>query len=418
MKITDITCTHVAIPKVSSNVIGGGVAYEGNPYRDEDPAHMAKFVDAVPHFGHSVSCIVKVFTDEGIVGLGEAGNDKRCDIERIKQNLIGADVFDVSYLSNFTMQGRGNTLRNFARNVDLPRTKEMSAIEFALWDCIGKKLGQPVYRLLGGKVRKRTPITLFLGERPIDECLRDIDRAVKQGIRTVKLKVGCNDRRDVDLFREVRRQFGDDLVVRIDPNAAWTVPEAIRMLKRMEKYNPQYVEGALRKTDCYGFRRIREATGVPVCICEEFNGYIEMTSEQALARVVELIRMKCCDVLSVDPSRTGGLLGFTKLCAVCEGAGLQVVTHRALTGPSQAAWLTGILLCRAANLAQDIVPIGHPSGAICDTVFETLPVVEGAMQPWDGPGWGMTLLGDVLKRYECVDRNLCGASSGLGDDKR
>ena len=56
-----------------------------------------------------------------------------------------------------------------------------------------------------------------------------------------------------------------------------------------------------------------------------------MTSQEALSHVCELIRMKAFDVLSVDPSRTGGLLGFQKLCAVCEGAGLQVVTHRALT---------------------------------------------------------------------------------------
>lgn len=407
MKITDIECIHVAIPKVSSNIIGGSNAYEGNPYREETTEHMNQFVDTVPHFGHSVSCIVKVYTDEGIVGYGEAGNDKRCDIERIKQNLIGMDVFDLSYLSNFTMQGRGNTLRNFAKNIDLPRTKEMSAIEFALWDIIGKKLNQPVYKLLGGKVREKVPITLFLGERPIDECIADIDRAMKQGIKTVKLKVGCNDKRDVELFQEVRRQFGYDLAVRIDPNAAWTVPEAIRMLKRMEKYNPQYVEGALKKTENYGFRRIREATGVPVCICEQFNGYIEMTTEQALTRVVELIRMKAFDVLSVDPSRTGGLLGFTKVCAVCEGAGLQVVTHRALTSVSQATWLTGIVCSRSANLAQDIVPIGHPSGALYDTVEETLPVENGYMKPWDAPGWGLTIKDDVLKKYECVDKNYC-----------
>lgn len=404
MKITDIECTHIMIPKVSSNIIGGHNAYEGNPYRDEQHEHMKHFVSTVPHFGHSCSCVVKVYTDEGIVGIGEAGAERHCEIHRIRENLIGCDVFDLSYLSNFTMQGRGNTLRNFIKHKDVPRTKEQSAIEFALWDCIGKKVGQPVYKLMGGKVREKVPITLFLGERPIDECIQDIDKAMKSGIRTVKIKVGCNDRRDIDLFREIRDQFGYDLVVRIDPNAAWTVTEAIRMLKRMTPYNPQYVEGALKRNEKYGFRRIREATGIPVCICEQFNGYTEMTTEEALTHVVELIRLKAFDVLSVDPSRTGGLLGFQKICAVCEGAGLQVVTHRALTSISQAVWLTGILVSPSANLAQDIVPVGQPSGPLYDSVFETLQMENGAMRPHEAPGWGLTLNEETINKYACTER--------------
>ena len=95
MKITDIQCIHVQIPKVSTNIIGGSVSYEGNPYRDEEPEHMNQFVGSVPHFGHSCSGIVKVYTDEGIVGIGEAATETtRCEIDRIRDNLIGCDVYD------------------------------------------------------------------------------------------------------------------------------------------------------------------------------------------------------------------------------------------------------------------------------------------------------------------------------------
>ena len=104
MKITDIQCIHIQIPKVSTNIIGGSVSYEGNPYRDEEPEHMNQFVGSVPHFGHSCSCIVKVYTDEGIVGIGEAGAGARCAIDKIRDNLIGCDVYDITYNSNYTMQ--------------------------------------------------------------------------------------------------------------------------------------------------------------------------------------------------------------------------------------------------------------------------------------------------------------------------
>lgn len=104
MKITDIQCIHIQIPKVSTNIIGGSVSYEGNPYRDEEPEHMNQFVGSVPHFGHSCSCIVKVYTDEGIVGIGEAGAGARCAIDKIRDNLIGCDVYDITYKFHYTMR--------------------------------------------------------------------------------------------------------------------------------------------------------------------------------------------------------------------------------------------------------------------------------------------------------------------------
>ena len=127
-----------------------------------------------------------------------------------------------------------------------------------------------------------------------------------------------------------------------------------------------------------------------------------MTSQEALTQVCDLIRMKAFDVLSVDPSRTGGLLGFQKLCAVCEGAGLQVVTHRASTSVSQATWLTGICISPASDLAQDIVPVGQPSGPLYDAANETLFMENGYMKPWDAPGWGLTLNEEVISKYTCA----------------
>lgn len=399
MKITDIECFYLKIPKVSTNIIGGRNKYEGYPYRDKSMEEIKSMVGTSAHFGYSLSCLVKVHTDEGIIGIGEAGGGRPYVVDKIKENIIGTDVFDITHICNRQMEGLGSSPKNPLKHKGLPRTKEMSAIEFALWDCIGKKLKQPVYKLMGGKVREKVAISLFLGERPIDECIKDIDKAIKQGINTVKLKVGLNDRRDIDLFREVRRQFGYELIVRIDPNGAWTVPEGVRVLKQMGKFNPQYVEGALRRIEAYGFRRLREMTGIPVCICEQFNGYYEMNTEEALLRIVELMRMKACDVLSIDPSRVGGLLGFAKACALCEGAGISVVTHRALTGPSHAAWLTGCIVNYATEYAQDIVPVGQPSGPLYDSVYETLPIENGYMKPWDLPGWGMTINEDIINKY-------------------
>ena len=408
MKIIDIECFHVTIPKTTSNVIGGRDAYEGIPYRDEDADTINSFVSKVPHFGNALSCIVKVHTDEGIVGIAEGHSTRRCEIERIRENIINSDVYDISRIANVLMFGRGTSLRARPKNDIFAGTKEMATIEAALWDCIAKKAGVPVYKLMGGKVREKVPITLFLGDRPIDECIEAIGKGIEEGFRTVKLKTGCNDKRDVDLLREIRNEFGYDLILRIDCNAAWDVTDGVRMLKRMAPYNLQYAEGMLRRCERgHGFKRMREAAGVPICICEQFAGYHEISAEEALLRAVDLIRMNACDVLSLDPTRTGGLLGFSQVCALCDGAGIPIVTHRANTSLSGALWLTGCVCNYATSYAQDIVPVGQPSAPQYDTVFETLQSENAYMKPWDAPGWGMTLNEEVLKKYEKVSRTHC-----------
>ena len=401
MKITEIECVHVAIPKTSSNVIGGRDSYEGIPYRDEEAETIASFVGKVTHFGNSQSCVVKVHTDEGITGIGEMACGRRCEIQKIKENIIGSNVYDVSRIANTLMFGRGNSLRARPKNDLLAGSSEMAAIECALWDCIGKKAKVPVYKLLGGKIREQVPITLFLGERPIEECMEAIKNAVDEGIRTIKLKIGCNDQRDIDLLREIRSQFGYDLVLRIDGNAAWTVTEGIRMLKRMQQFNLQYAEGLLRRSESgYNFKRLRDATGVPVCMCEQFAGFHELSCEEALIRAMDLIRLDAVDVISLDPTRTGGLLGFLKVSDLLESAGIKVVTHRALTSISDAIWLTACCCSPATSYAQDLVPVGQPTAPKYDTVHETLQPVNGYMKPWDSPGWGMTLRDDTLSTYK------------------
>ena len=401
MKIIDVKGYELVLPKISTTIIGGRDEYEGIPYRDEPLEEMESFIDKVPHFGKIRSHVVEIYTDDGIIGIGEAENGLRDDFYKIRENLIGMDVYDVQYIMNRRIHGYADTMRNKAPHKNLLFTKDCAAVEFALWDAMGKKAGLPVYKLLGGKVREKNAITLFVGQKSIDHQIEDIDKAIKEGIKTIKIKVGSNDAHDMDLLKEVRRQFGWDLIVRVDPNRAWTVTDGARILKRMADYSIQYVEGALRRIESYGFKRLRELTGIPICICEQFNGPYVMSTEQALVRVQDLIRMEAFDVLSVDPSRTGGLLGFAKICAACEGVGAHVVTHRARCGVSQSVWLNAVITSQAADYAHDIVPIGQPSGAADDIITEPLTHTNGYMVPPDKPGLGVELDMDKVRKY-CV----------------
>lgn len=410
MKITGVKGYHLALPKHSTTIIGGLNDYEGRLYRDVGDEEVRGWTGQSPHFANVMTYLVQIFTDEGIVGYGEVESlyGARGMLRLAGENLLGADPFDVQHIMNEILLGSGNTLRVEAVHPQLPLVKEHLGVEFALWDIIGKKVGQPVCQLLGGKVRRRAAVSLFVGQKGIDQCLADIDRAVKEGIRTVKLKAGANDRRDVELLREVRRQFGWDLIVRVDPNGAWgDVCDAVRILKQMAPYNLQYIEGCLSRGDGESYRRLREMTGVPICMCGEFNGPMQMRARDALAKLADLVRLDAIDVLSVEPSRTGGILGFTQVAAFCEGAGIEVVTHRARGGFMQSCWLNAVITAYSASYAHDIVPFGQPSSIAADIICEPLVHSGGFMEPPAGPGWGVEPDWENIQKY-CVGTEEAG----------
>lgn len=410
MKITGVKGYHLALPKNSTTIIGGVDNYSGHLYRDTPDEQVKDWVGQSVHFANVMTYLVEVHTDEGIVGYGEVESlyGARGSIRMAGENLIDADPLEIQHDFSGVMLGQGNTLRTGGKNPRMYLAKEQIGIEFALWDIAGKKMGVPVYNLMGGKVREKQAITLFLGQKPIDNCLSDIDRAVKEGIRTIKIKAGANDRRDVDLLRAIRDTFGWELILRVDPNGAWgDVTDAVRILKQMEPYNLQYIEDGVCRTDIESHRRLREMTDVPVCICGMFNGPVEMTAHEALIKLADVVRQDAADVVSLDPSRTGGLLGFTQVAAFCEGAGIELVTHRGRGGLMQAIWLTGLSTCYSASYAQDIVPLGQPSSIIEDIITHPLTHENGFMRVPDGNGFGVEINWDNVKKY-CLGTEQAG----------
>jgi L-alanine-DL-glutamate epimerase-like enolase superfamily enzyme len=308
-------------------------------------------------------------------------------LDMLKSVYIGADPCDVQELFNTRYRPR------------MARTKELSALEMACWNIMGKKAGLPVYKLMGGAAREKVAIALFEGVKPIEETVADVVAAVEQGIRTIKVKAGLNIKRDIDVLREIRDAVGDELELRVDANDAWTVPTAISVINQMEKFRVQYVEGPIRGYDWDGYKRIRDRVGVPLCICTALNGDGAMSSEAMLGRLTDLVGKEAVDVVSTDPMRTGGMFGFQKACAICEGAGVQVVTHWPRQRVSQAAWLHLCISNYATTLAQVIIPPGLGVGPVEDIITEPFRHEDGYMKPNERPGLGVDLDHDQLARY-------------------
>ncbi len=256
--------------------------------------------------------IVRVHTDEGLVGLGEATLAPRWSGETspgcvaavrdiLDPALRGADPRDVRACSQFM----NRALRHN------PFTK--AAVEMALWDLAGKAAGLPVYRLLGGKVRAVLPMKMVVGAFEVPKAVALAEQFLDWGVRHLKVKVGLDPAQDLERVRAVRALAGADVTIGIDANCGWNVTTARTMLKAMEALDLLFAEQPVGSQDPSALAQLRGATTIPIMADE---------SVFTLADAWDLTSRRAVDILSIYPGKTGGILPSMAIASVAEAAGI------------------------------------------------------------------------------------------------
>jgi muconate cycloisomerase len=257
--------------------------------------------------------LVTVHTDEGIAGLGEAtvmpgwsgeAPEGTCAlVERyFTPELTGQSPFDLERLMHAL--DRVVVDNYFAK----------AAIEMALLDIQGKKLGVPVYDLLGGRCRDAAiPVKFVVAATEPDIAVRNAQRMVATGFSTIKIKVGRGSpEADVERVRRVREALGGQVHLTVDANGGWTVADAIQTVRRLEPYDLVLVEQPVRREDIRGMARVRSSVGVPVMADE---------SVFSVADALEVVRQDAADIISVYPGKNGGILKARLIAQIAEASG-------------------------------------------------------------------------------------------------
>ncbi len=292
---------------------------------------------------HTVSpfLLVKIHTNEGIVGLGEvsctpiwSGEDQVTAAHFIRDYLAPAlQGEDPAQIERLTARMRYRLAAN-------PFTK--AGVEKALWDILGKAAGLPLYRLWGGPVRDFVPTKFSVSGLEPGKAAELAAWAVAKGFRTMKVKVGIDPEGDIARVRAVRQAIGPDVRLGVDANGGWSPRVAVQTIRRMYEFGIYFAEQPVPPVDPAWMADVRNQVNVPIMADESVN-----TVQDAMS----LARAGAADVLSLYVGKGGGVSVARKIAAVAEAAGLvctvgsnlemgvasAAMIHLAMAAPSIAA---------------------------------------------------------------------------------
>ncbi len=258
----------------------------------------------------SRNVVVRIVTDYGVEGWGEASPSRRVTgetvetvveaLSRIAPRLVGACPLRIERnLETMDQVVEGN-----------PAAK--ATIDIALHDILGKTAGKPLFMLLGGyRAEVLTDFTLSI--KTPREMAIDAVKAVEKGFRALKLKVGVNPSEDVERIRMVREAVGEDVEIRVDANEGWSPEQAVEVLNRVEKFRVRFVEQPVPAHDVKGLARVRRESPIPVMADE---------SVHSPSDALRLIREEAVDMMNIKLAKSGGILRARKISDVAEAAGV------------------------------------------------------------------------------------------------
>ena len=341
------------------------------------------------------SALVKVTTEEGLVGYGEAspmhgGEHSLWVLRDATASLVGADVLDHAVIYDRLLH------RYVKLGPEGAVTGALAALDIALWDIKGKLFDLPIYKLLGGGWRTEVPFYASIGGnagRTVDETVRVVEARWKSETpAAIKIRWdGDRTRQDYDIpgdiakAKAVRKLVGDDFPLAFDANNQYSVGGAIRVGRALEDLGFVWFEEPVQHYDVRAMGEVAQRLDITVSAAEQTY------TTQALVDIINAgVRMVQPDIVKM-----GGITGLMQCAAICFAHGVELVPHQTQPTIGHVANLhvlaTIMHLTKPAEFADPDTRM-HPA-------FRNLPKPEGGkFRIPDGPGLGLELIEDELEK--------------------
>lgn len=342
---------------------------------------------------------LKVKTDEGLVGIGECTVQNREEgvlgylPGAVRRHVIGSDPFNVEDLWL-------RMYRNEFWRGGVIATTVMSGIEIACWDIIGKAVGQPVWRLLGGRCHEKVKAyanAWYTVERAPEEFAKRVKVVLDKGYKALKvdpfgpgsLELTHEEKvRSVELVAAIRDAVGPDVEIFVEMHGRFSAATAIELARMLEPSRPGWIEEPCPPEDIPSLKKVAEHVNLPVA-----------TGERCFTRYGfrEVIESGAPDILQADVIHAGGLLEMKKIAAMADVRSILMAPHNS-NGP----------VCTAASVHFGFCTTNLKVQECFDDFSETWVVdaVPGTPRPRDGnfyppekPGLGVSLNEDLIKEH-------------------
>jgi galactonate dehydratase len=346
---------------------------------------------------------VKVYTDEGLVGLGESGawgflEASAACVETFKRYLIGQDPLRIEH--HWQVMYRAHHFRGSAI------MGAISAIDIALWDIAGKYFNVPCYQLMGGKCRDKARLYYWVRGADTETLVKGCKEARKRGFTAVGHLSPFLDsprhepyfethvqkmERGIDRVRQYREACGDEVDLCIEIHRRLSPAEAIVFARGIEKYHPLFYEDPVRPDNFDSMALVAEHINIPIATGERLTTIQEFEM---------LLRRNAVHYIRPDVCICGGLTHAKKICAVAEAHDALVVPHNPLSPVSTAACIQ--LAACIPNFALQEFPTAERKPYLQEVIKSAVKLDKGFLIVPDAPGIGVELTDDAAEKYPYV----------------
>lgn len=347
---------------------------------------------------------ISVETDTGISGIGEVGVWGYLDaaaalLDRIKADLIGQDPMRIEHIANYLYRGyyfRGTVVMSV-----------ISAIDIALWDIKGKKLGVPAYELLGGKTRNKIRTYAPVKGCSIEEIVEGCKKRKAQGFTAARLMLSylTDDAENhltysgkvalcVRCVEACREAMGQEFDLILEIHRGMTVSEAIAFARSVEKCHPLFIEDPIPPDSLPAMVNVANHIGIPIA-----------TGERAIniQEIGTLLAQHGAQYIRPDVCVVGGISAAKKIASVAESFYAGIVPHNPL-GPVSTAACLQLDMCIPNLLIQEY-PSFNLEGSEDGMLVKPLRTENGFLFAPDAPGIGIELIPDIEEKYPACPRS-------------
>jgi galactonate dehydratase len=343
---------------------------------------------------------IKVYTDEGLVGLGEATGGLATkpnlgDVEELKRLVVGEDPRQPDYLWQKMYKSR---FANYSTG--------MSGIEMACYDILGRSLNVPVWQLLGGKQRDQLRVYAngwYQGPRDPAFFAEEAAKLVARGYTAMKFDPFGGAHRQIDrqserlsieIVKAVREAVGPDVDLCIEAHDRFTVTHAIRIGRALEEFSPMWLETPVHSSDVAATVEVAKAIGVPVAVGERYK---------RMGTFVDLLATKVVDIVQPEVLALG-VSNLKRVCGIAEAAEALVACHQA-----QSPLCTVVNAHMHASISNFLIQENFDDSLepwTWDLLSGVPRVQDGYLQVPDAPGWGVELNEAEVEKHPYGEKNF------------